>query len=77
MLKKMERADGQSCWNRADDDEIVFVLLARDVAASGAIEAWCRERIRLGKNTENDHQIKEARRCASAMAAQQPGIRPV
>ncbi len=69
MLKKIEKVDGQSCWNKAEDNEMVFVLLGRDAAAPAAIEAWCKERIRLGKNTNNDHQIIEARNCAAMMAS--------
>src|ERR1700685_1923787 len=56
----MEKADGRSCWNKADDGEMVFVLLGRDKAAPHAIRQWVEERIRLGKNRKSDHQILEA-----------------
>jgi hypothetical protein len=49
-----------SCLNRADDNEMVFVLLGRDKAATKAVRAWIDERIRLGKNDPADPQIKDA-----------------
>ena len=64
MLKQMEKVDGQSCWNKAADDEMVFVLLGRDVAAPGAIREWCRLRCLHGKNAPGDSQIQRALRCA-------------
>ena len=54
MIKATEKADGRSCWNRAENNEMVFVLLGRDVAAPEAIRAWIRERIKLGKNKPDD-----------------------
>jgi len=70
MMKFLEYHDPDSCWNRADHNEIVFVLLARDAAAQMAIQAWCEERIRLGKNKPGDPQILEALECSSRMAEQ-------
>jgi hypothetical protein len=70
MIKRSEIADPRSCLNRAKDDEILFVLLARDPAAPVAIRAWVAERLRLGKNRADDGQIREALACAEAMAAQ-------
>jgi hypothetical protein len=52
--------DPNSCWNKARDDERLFVLLARDPAAPAAIRAWVAERVRIGKNAEGDPQIVEA-----------------
>ena len=68
MLKRDELADPASCLNRAAEDEMLFVLLGRDEAARVAIQAWIAERIRIGKNQPEDDQIKEAQRCADAMA---------
>jgi len=67
MKKHDELLDTTSCLNRAADDELLFVLLERDAAASVAIRAWARERIRLGKNTRTDPQITEALSCARRM----------
>ena len=71
MIKAMEAADGQSCWNKAAKDEMVFVLLGRDAAAPAAIRAWIAERIRLGKNKLGDHQIINAENCAQYMEIKQ------
>ena len=67
MLKSMEKADIHSCWNKAADTEMVFVLLGRDPAAPHAIREWAKERIRLGKDTEKDPKIREAMSIADVM----------
>lgn len=71
MIKFLEQSDPNSCLNKARDDERLFVLLARDPAAPVAIQAWIAERIRLGKNTPDDPQIREAAECASLMLSAQ------
>ncbi len=60
MRKRDELNNPKSCLNRAREDEWLFVLLGRDLAATVAIRAWIEERIRLGKNTRSDLQIVEA-----------------
>ena len=67
MIKSKELSDPQSCMGRARQDEMTFVLLARDVAAPGAIREWCRLRCLHGKNKSRDPQIIEALECALAM----------
>ncbi|MCW8132650.1 MAG: hypothetical protein KIS92_20035 [Planctomycetota bacterium] len=62
MRKLEELANPQSCLNKAKDDEWLFVLLGRDVAAPQAVRAWIDERIRTGKNLRSDKQIIEAER---------------
>jgi hypothetical protein len=71
MRKDLEATDPQSCWNKAREDELVFVLLGRDKTAPAVIDAWCAERIRIGKNTEGDAQITEARELAAAIREEQ------
>ncbi|MFL6310622.1 MAG: hypothetical protein ACJ71W_00825 [Terriglobales bacterium] len=71
MLKRDELSDPNSCFNRAADDELVFVLLERDVASPHAIREWGLERVLLGKNHPDDAQIVEALQCAEKMAAKQ------
>jgi hypothetical protein len=73
MLKRLEASDPGSCWNKARDDEIVFVLLERDRDAPGTIEDWVRRRIASGKNKEGDPQIEEALRCAAEIRCRQAG----
>jgi hypothetical protein len=77
MKKSRELNDPGSCLNRARDNEIIFVLLARDAAAPAAIRAWAGERMRLGKNRLSDPQILEALSCADAMEAQYRALPPV
>lgn len=60
MRKRHELSDPNSCMNKAGLDEWTFVLLGRDVAATAAVQAWVGARLRLGKNTLDDPQIKEA-----------------
>lgn len=67
MEKQREIADKNSCLNRAAKTELVFVLLARDIAAPFTIRQWVAERIRLGKNKSEDNQIIEALSCADRM----------
>lgn len=67
MLKRNELANSKSCLNRAADDEMLFVLLARDAAAPATIRFWIAERIRLGKNKADDDQVLEAEECARRM----------
>lgn len=67
MRKREELSNPNSCMSKAKNGEMTFVLLGRDSAAPEAIRAWVRERIRLGKNVENDPQITEAIQCAETM----------
>ncbi len=67
MRKRDELHDPAGCMARARDDEMTFVLLARDAAAPVAIRAWIAERIRLGKNKSGDPQLADAEACASIM----------
>jgi len=67
MKKSKELTDQKSCMSRAKDDEMVFVLLARDWASPATIRFWIAERIRIGKNKPGDPQIIEAEKCAEAM----------
>jgi hypothetical protein len=67
MIKIREINDPRSCLNRAGENEMIFVLLARDQASPVAIRAWIAERIRLGKNTANDAQIIDALASAEYM----------
>lgn len=67
MKKYHEVLSPQSCWNKAADQEFVFILLARDKAAPVAIRAWVDERLRLGMNKPDDPKIIEALKCATCM----------
>jgi hypothetical protein len=67
MLKRDELTDPTSCINKAADDELVFVLRAKDAAAPATIRAWIKERVERGMNVEGDAKLIEAERCAEAM----------
>lgn len=70
MIKCDEETDPTSCWNKAQANEMTFVLLGRDPAAPLAIREWIRLRILLRKNHAGDPQMVEAEKCAQAMVAQ-------
>lgn len=59
------------CYVKALPDEPLFVLLARDPAASDLVEAWARIRdgmIASGERPMSDAEmVREARACAEAM----------
>lgn len=67
MRKFLELKSSDSCINKAQEDEWVFVLLGRDHSAPVAISAWIADRIKSEKNKHNDPQIIEAEQCASAL----------
>lgn len=69
MIKREELTNPNSCMSRAKDDEMTFVLLGRDKAASATVLFWITERIRLGKNASTDPQIQEALKWADDVAA--------
>jgi hypothetical protein len=71
MLKRDELSIPESCFNRAADDERIFVLLERDIAAPHSIREWALERVARGKNHADDPQIVEALKCAELMEAKQ------
>lgn len=75
MLKKIELESPDSRVNKAIDNEMVFVLLARDPAAPMAIRAWMEERVRLGKNVMGDDLMIEADHCARFMEMMRGQIR--
>lgn len=70
MIKSEELSNPKSCMSRAEDGEMTFVLLARDIAAPETIRNWAAARVRRAKNMREDPQIVEALECASAMERQ-------
>lgn len=67
MKKTDELKNPNSCLNRAADDEPLFVLRGKDVAAPAAIAEWIKSRISMGKNEFGDSQITEAVELAEKM----------
>lgn len=74
MIKREELTNPQSCMSRAADDEMTFVMLARDIAAPDTIRDWCARRCVMGKNKPTDPQIKEAMACSGEMERQRKNI---
>jgi len=68
------------CYAKAEPDEPIFVLLARDPAAPHAIEQWANDRAAMifaKQKPESDRpMIAEARECAEAMRAWRKTNRP-
>ena len=60
MTKAEELADPNSCWNRAKDDQQVFVLVDHDPAFSGGIFLWAMLRIMYGCNEMTDAKVQTA-----------------
>lgn len=75
MRKFQELNNANSCLNKAKPNELIFILRGHDLASPFAIEQWCAERIRLGKNKEDDDQIIEARLVAESMREERKGAR--
>lgn len=55
------------CYDKADPDEPMFILLARDPLAPGLVRKWAEAR-RMNQDHDDD-KIAEALRCAEAMEA--------
>lgn len=70
MIKREELESPSSCLSKAENEEMVFVLLSRDPAASIAVRAWIEARLAMGKNTSGDAQIQEAQRVVEEMQRQ-------
>lgn len=60
MTKQQVIYDPNSCWNKAEENERMFILLGRDESTPFAIEAWIDHRLRTGKNRMPDRQIQDA-----------------
>lgn len=60
------------CLNKAEDDEPIFVLLARDETAPGTIEVWCT----LNRGIQPPEKIVEAFEHAETMRQWRKEHRP-
>lgn len=67
MIKRDELSNPNSCLNKAEPDEIVFVLRAKDESAPVAIQAWINHRLETGKNFAHDQKILDAQECIQMM----------
>lgn len=71
MTKKEAIENPNSCWNKAGDDTIVFILIDTDEAMPDAIRAWINKRLASGKNFLYDPKIVSAEEVAAAVEAKQ------
>lgn len=70
MIKVNELESPNSCLNKANDAEMIFVLRAHDYYAGDTIRYWVSLRVANGKNTPDDPEIIEALACADTMDIQ-------
>jgi hypothetical protein len=64
MIKSEEIVNPNSCLNKAGDDEMVFVVRAKDPAFRATIMFWVLERVRMGVNHPADKKLLDALKCA-------------
>jgi hypothetical protein len=58
-----------NCYEKAEPDEPMFVLLGRDPVASFVVRYWAVLRAATGENLNSDEQITKALQDADAMEA--------
>lgn len=56
-----------NCYERAEPDEPMFVLLGRDPVASFVVRYWAELRCMVGSNKPSDEQVQGALRDANMM----------
>jgi hypothetical protein len=71
MTRRENLADPNSCFNKAADDELIFVLREKDPDAPGTIRDWVKRRLARGKNKASDAKIVEALNLAHKMEKRQ------
>ncbi len=62
------------CYDNADPNEPMFILLGRDLAAPRTILEWVYERLRLYADKPNLEQLLEALQCARTMLEWRPRV---
>lgn len=67
MTKRENIDNPNSCWNKARDDEQVFILLERDEAMAATLRSWADNRIRLEIDKSTSPKITAARRLADML----------
>lgn len=71
MKKFEERMHKDSCWNKAKDDQYVFVMIDHDLAMPDTIRDWAARRVKLGLNKWEDPKIQSALEEALVIETQQ------
>ena len=65
MTRMDELTDPTSCINKAENDEPVFVLRAKDPLAAATVDHWAN--LATGTGVHEDWKIKDARELAKEM----------
>lgn len=60
MTKKEAIEDPNSCWNKAHDNDIVFILIQKDPQAPKTIQLWAAMRVLFGNDDLNAPKITSA-----------------
>lgn len=60
MTKHEEKRDPDSCWNKALENEPVFVIRAKDPVCGLIVNLWCAIRINAGLNMRGDDKLTDA-----------------
>lgn len=81
MIKKDELSNPNSCLNRAQDDEPLFVLRANDPIAPHVVKAWADQYLQgkaLGGGAQLNHvqKYREAMDLATQMTLWKPAPPP-
>lgn len=63
MLKRLELRDAQSCLSKADPDEVIFVLRAKDPLAAQTVRLWAA----MAQGVHEPEKITAAVVCATQM----------
>lgn len=69
MTKSQNITDPQSCWNKAREDQEIFILIEHDEAYPNTVRRWANERIDLGLNNWGDAKIRSALASADLVEA--------
>lgn len=68
MVKIEEGTNPNSCFSKAKDDEMLFVLRGQDASAPSTVLFWMAQNIHLA--TTNPSKYREAFECLMVMASQ-------
>ena len=67
MTRSENLSDPNSCFNKANNDEPIFVLRAKDLTSIQVIAYWIHLRIQSKMNTRLDTKMQNARELMAEM----------
>lgn len=71
MIKREELSNPNSCLNKAEDDEILFVFRDKDLTFADVVRYWIGKRIQYGLNKPGDAKLVEAEETAQRVQRKQ------